>query len=112
MLEILAVRIRVFTLIRPVPGRIFMRIRRSHHLGFEEAKNRANHIAETLGRQYSLKSSWEGDYLMVRGNGVNGHLIVAEESIELEVKLGFALKLMEGPIRSAIESTIDEELAL
>ena len=89
-----------------------MRIRRRHHLGFEEAKNRANHIAETLGRQFSLTSSWEGDYLMVRGNGVNGHLLVAEESIELEVKLGFALKLMEGPIRAAIESTIDEELAV
>ena len=89
-----------------------MRIRRRHHLGHKEAKNRANHIAETLGRQFSLTSSWEGDYLMVRGNGVNGHLLVSEDSIELEVKLGFALKLMEGPIRSAIESTIDEELAV
>jgi len=47
----------------------------------------------------------------VRGAGVNGHLAVAEESIELVVKLGLALKLMEGPIRSAIESTIDEHLA-
>ena len=88
-----------------------MRIRRRHHLGREEARNRANHIAEHLGRQFSLTSSWEGDYLMVRGTGVSGHLVVEEESIELEVKLGFALKLMEGPIRSAIENTIDEELA-
>ncbi|MGB5512010.1 MAG: polyhydroxyalkanoic acid system family protein [Woeseiaceae bacterium] len=89
-----------------------MKIKRRHHLGHEEAKNRANHIAETLGRQFSLTSAWEGDHLMVRGSGVNGYLLVAEDSIELEVKLGFALKLMEGPIRSAIESTIDEELAI
>ena len=88
-----------------------MRIRRSHHLGLEEAKIRANHIAETLGRQFSLTSSWQGDHLMVRGHGVNGYLVVEEESLEIEVKLGFALKLMEGPIRSAIENTIDEELA-
>ncbi len=88
-----------------------MRIRRSHHLGLEEAKNRANHIAETLGRQFSLTSSWQGDHLMVRGTGVNGYLVVEEDSLEIEVKLGFALKLMEGPIRSAIENTIDEELA-
>jgi len=27
------------------------------------------------------------------------------------VRLGFALKLMEGPIRSAIEKMMDEELA-
>ncbi|NNF40123.1 MAG: poly(3-hydroxybutyrate) depolymerase, partial [Woeseiaceae bacterium] len=43
-------------------------------------------------------------------SGVNGHLAVAEESIELEIRLGFALKLMEGPIRSAIESAIDDHL--
>ena len=87
-----------------------MRIRRSHQLGMEEAKRRADHIAGHLGRQYSLTSSWQGDYLKVRGNGVNGHLLVADQSIEIEINLGFALKLMEGPIRSAIENTIDEHL--
>ena len=87
-----------------------MVIRRSHKLGIEEAKQRANEIAEDMGEQFSLTSSWVGDKLMVRGNGVNGHLAVAEESIELVVKLGFALKLMEGPIRRAIESTLDEHI--
>lgn len=89
-----------------------MRIRRRHHLGLEEAKKRANHIADTLGRQFSLTSAWEGDHLVVRGSGVNGYLLVEEDSLEIEVKLGFALKLMEGPIRSAIENTIDDELAV
>ena len=88
-----------------------MRIRRSHHLGLEEARNRANHIAETLGKQFSLTSSWQGDHLVVRGSGVNGYLLVEEDSLEIEVKLGFALKLMEAPLRAAIENTIDEELA-
>lgn len=87
-----------------------MIIRRSHQLGVEEARSRATEIAEHLDRQFALTSRWQGDRLLVSGNGVNGHLIVAEESIELEVRLGFALKLMEGPIRSAIESTIDEHL--
>ncbi len=87
-----------------------MNIRRSHQLGIEEARSRADEIAEHLGRQFSLTSRWQGDRLLVSGNGVNGQLIVAEESVELQVRLGFALKLMEGPIRSAIESTIDEHL--
>ncbi len=87
-----------------------MRIRRNHQLGIEEAKSRANEIASHLEQQFSLKSNWVGDRLMVRGNGVDGHLAVAEESIELVVRLGFSLKLMEGPIRRAIESTIDEHL--
>ncbi|MGI9248335.1 MAG: polyhydroxyalkanoic acid system family protein [Woeseiaceae bacterium] len=87
-----------------------MRIRRTHQLGIEEARSRADRIAGYLERQYSLTSTWREDRLVVTGNGVNGHLLVAEECIELEVTLGFALKLMEGPIRSAIESTMDDHL--
>lgn len=87
-----------------------MKIRRSHTLGIEEARSRADQIAGHLKRQYSLTSHWRGDYMIVSGNGVDGHLLVAEESIEMVVKLGFALKLMEGPIRSAIEETMDEHL--
>ncbi len=88
-----------------------MRIRRRHNLGIEEARVRADRIAADLGPQFSLRSNWQGDNLVVRGNGVNGQLRVAEDEIEIEVNLGFALKLMEGPIRSVIERTIDEELA-
>lgn len=88
-----------------------MKIRRSHKLGIAEARNRADRIAADLQQQFSLRSNWQGDALHVQGNGVSGQLLVDEESIELDVKLGFALKLMEGPIRSAIEATIDEELA-
>ena len=88
-----------------------MRIRRSHNLGLEEARNRADLIAADLQQQFSMRSKWHGDALHVQGNGVSGQLKVDEHNIELDVRLGFALKLMEGPIRSAIEKTIDEELA-
>ena len=88
-----------------------MRIRRRHNLGIEEARVRADRIAADLGPQFSLRSNWQGDHLVVTGNGVNGQLKVGEDEIEIEVKLGFALKLMEGPIRTVIEKTIDEELA-
>lgn len=88
-----------------------MRIRRNHNLGVEEARVRADRIAADLKQQFSLRSTWEGDAMHVRGNGVTGELHVDDEHFELNVKLGFALKLMEGPIRSVIEKTIDEELA-
>jgi len=88
-----------------------MKIRRSHNLGLEEARKRADLIAADLREQFSLRSQWQGDALHVQGNGVSGQLHVDDHAIELDVKLGFALKLMEGPIRSAIETMIDEELA-
>ena len=101
----------MFTLETGPERKYWMRIRRSHNLGLEEARKRADLIAADMQQQFSLKSKWQGDALQVRGNGVTGQLKVDEQNIELDVRLGFALKLMEGPIRSAIESTIDEELA-
>jgi putative polyhydroxyalkanoate system protein len=88
-----------------------MRIRRSHNLGLEEARKRADLIAVDLREEFSLRSRWQGDSMHVEGSGVSGQLHVEEHAIELIVKLGFALKLMEGPIRSAIERMIDKELA-
>ena len=88
-----------------------MKIRRRHNLGLEEARNRADKIAADLQQQFSMRSRWQGDVLQVQGNGVKGQLLVDAENMELDVKLGLALKLMEGPIRAAIEATIDEELA-
>lgn len=88
-----------------------MRIRRSHNLGLDEARKRADRIAADLQEEFSLRSRWQGDAMHVEGNGVSGELHVDDQAIELDVRLGFALKLMEGPIRSAIERMIDEELA-
>lgn len=88
-----------------------MRIRRNHNLGIEEARTRADRIADDLKEQFSVTKHWQGDSLIVKGKGVSGHLDVDDTHFELNVTLGFALKLMEGPIRSVIEKTIDEELA-
>ena len=82
-----------------------MRIRRSHNLGLEEARRR------DLKEQFSARSHWEGNEMHVEGSGVTGRLHVDDTHLDLEVKLSFALKLMEGPIRNVIEKTIDEELA-
>ena len=88
-----------------------MRIRRNHELGIEEARKRADRVAADLKDQFSARWEWHGNELHVEGSGVTGRLHVDETHFELEVKLSFALKLMEGPIRSVIEKTIDEELA-
>ncbi|MDH3620119.1 MAG: polyhydroxyalkanoic acid system family protein [Gammaproteobacteria bacterium] len=88
-----------------------MRIRRSHNLGTEEARKRADRIADDLKEQFSVTPRWQGDVLHVKGSGVTGRLHVDDTHFELKVSLSFALKLMEGPIRSVIEKTIDEELA-
>lgn len=88
-----------------------MRIRRNHQLSIDEAKIRADEIAEDLCKRFALQAHWKGDSLFLNGTGVKGELHLEEHVLEIVIKLGFALKLMEEPIRSFIEGSIDDHLS-
>ncbi len=85
-----------------------MKIRRSHELGLDAARERIDHVAATLGSQYSLTSSWQGDHVRVDGHGVHGRIVIAPEYVEAEIQLGFPLMIMRHQIRSRIEDLMDE----
>ncbi len=87
-----------------------MRISRSHTLGKAEARRRVDKLAGTLGSQLGVSGEWQGDALKVSGSGVNGHIAVTSDRIDVDVQLGFALMLMESSIRSAVENAMDEHL--
>lgn len=88
-----------------------MRIKREHSLGREEARRRVDEIAADVGGRFNLRSEWADDSLQVKGTGVNGAINVGDEDIEVDVKLGFSLMLLESSIRSAIEDAMDKHLA-
>ncbi len=88
-----------------------MKIKRDHSLGLNEARKRVEAIAESLGSKYGLSSNWEGNALKITGSGVNGQIDVADQSIDVDVKLGFALMMLEGTIRTSIEEAMDKHLA-
>lgn len=87
-----------------------MRIKRSHDLGREEVRQRVDRLAGDLKSQFGVESEWAGDQLKVSGSGIDGHLAVADDNVELDVRLGFALKLMESNIRAAVERAMDKHL--
>ena len=87
-----------------------MRIRRDHDLGLEEARSRIDRVTVELERQYSLTSTWDGDHVVVRGNGVNGRIVVEHHYVEVHMRLGLTLMFFETQIRSGIEGAMDEHL--
>lgn len=87
-----------------------MRIRRSHDFGIDEARRRIDEVAAELEDRFSLTTQWRGDNLEISGTGIKGQVTVTDRTVELYLKLGFALAIMEGPIRSAIEQNLDEHL--
>ena len=88
-----------------------MKISRAHNLGSDEARKRIQKVALELEQRFSLRSEWQGEKLKFRGSGVKGDVAIADDSIEFNVELGFALMMMEGPIRSAINSALDDHIA-
>ena len=96
--------------IRATNGRK-LKIKRQHSLGAEEARRRIDQVADELGGKLGLTSEWEGDHLRVHGKGVSGRILVSDDSVEVHVHVGFAMMMLREPIRSAIESSIDEYIA-
>jgi hypothetical protein len=47
----------------------------------------------------------------VHGKGISGRILVFEDSVEVHVHVGLAMMMLREPIRSAIESSIDEYIA-
>ncbi len=88
-----------------------MNVKREHCLGKDEARKRVDKIAGTLGSKYGLSSSWDGDDLKISGSGVTGCITVAEQAVDVDVKLGFALSMMQSTIRTSIEEAMDKHLS-
>lgn len=87
-----------------------MRIRREHGLGLAEARSRIDRVSEELERRFSLRSSWDGDHVVVRGSDVNGRIVIAHDYVEAHIRLGLTLLLFEPQIRSGIVAAMDEHL--
>jgi len=87
-----------------------MRLERNHDLGIDEAKQRVNRIRSGIEQQYGLSGSWSGDTLKFVGASVTGHIVVHEQRVLVEVRLGFAMRLLKGPIKSHISAAMDEHL--
>jgi putative polyhydroxyalkanoate system protein len=87
-----------------------MRMQPDHNLGKDEARKRVSSIADELCQKYGLNATWSGDELKIGGNGVNGCIAVAEQSVDVKVKLGFALSMMSSVIRTSIDDALDKYL--
>ena len=87
-----------------------MRLQREHGLGKDEARRRVSGIADELCDKYGLNATWNGDELKIDGSGIDCRIAVAEQSVDVKVKLGFALSMMSSVIRNSIEEALDKHL--
>lgn len=85
-------------------------MKRTHELGLKGARVAADKMAEKLGEKFDLTGDWKGNTLHFNRPGVNGTLAVTDHDMQLEVTLGFMLKMMKGPIEKAVYEQLDKVL--
>ena len=85
-------------------------VERAHSLGKEGARAKAEKLAHKLKEQYGLEPSWSGDTLNLKRSGVKGTVVVAEDSLRIDVELGLLMSAMSGTIKSEIEKALDKAL--
>ena len=88
-----------------------IKIRRAHTLPHTQARAAAEKMAKRLQKEFDLDYEWDGDVLVFERSGVNGELTVAPKHVEMEVKLGFLLKMMKPTIEKRINENLDHIFA-
>ncbi len=83
-------------------------IKRPHHTTPTEARKVADKVAAKLGKDYDLRSAWEGEVLSFTRSGVNGTLTVTAQELQINIKLGLLMAAFKGPIQGAIENNLEQ----
>ncbi len=86
-------------------------ITREHSMGKEEARLRAQKLADKLAQKLDAKCTWEGDDLKFKRSGADGCIEVREDQVRVTVKLGLMLTPMAGMVKGEIEKALDKYLS-
>ena len=85
-------------------------VERSHSLGREAAREKAQKLADKLAREHGVSYAWQGDTLIFKRSGVDGRIEVGDDLVAVEVKLGLLLSAMGGMLKGEIERALDKAL--
>lgn len=90
-------------------------ISRSHSLGLDAAKQRAEQLANDLKERMGIQWRWEGDTIRFSADGgpakgTTGSVAVATSQVRIEIDLPFLLKAMKGTIAAKVEDKLGKLL--
>jgi len=85
-------------------------IHRKHELGLQGAREQVEKIAENLKEKLNSEYTWEGNTLKFKRSGASGTIDVSDNSFDLEIKLGLALRPMKGMIEKTILDNLDQAM--
>jgi putative polyhydroxyalkanoate system protein len=85
-----------------------IKIRRTHSLALEDAREVADGVAARLKKDYGLDCTWKRNCLHFQRPGVAGELHVSDHDVRLEAKLGLLVSFLKPRIEQEIEAQFDK----
>jgi putative polyhydroxyalkanoate system protein len=90
-------------------------ISRSHHLENDEARRRAEALANNMKEKLGIRWRWEGDKIRFdapsgAAKGATGTVHVDPSVVRVEVDLPFLLRAVKGTVETKINQKLDDLL--
>ena len=90
-------------------------IKRSHSLGIDTAKEKAEILANGMKDKLGIVWKWDGNNIRFdapsgMANGANGTVSVSADVIRVEIDLPFLLRPMKGTVESKVKEKLDSVL--
>jgi putative polyhydroxyalkanoate system protein len=86
-----------------------IRIRRTHDLPPQAAREKVEHVAEVLARRFDADCEWTGDTLAVKHPQVKGTITLGKRDVVVEAKLGLMLAMFRNRIDEELVRVLDRE---
>jgi putative polyhydroxyalkanoate system protein len=87
-----------------------IKLSREHGHGKAAARERCERLVDKMKDNLGLKVEWDGDTCKFSGPA-KGTLVVGEKTVDIEVNLGFAAKIMKGKIEEKVNEGLNRALA-
>lgn len=85
-------------------------IHAEHHLGLATARQRIEHFAEQLKDRLGVSYNWSGNELHIDRTGASGTVLVEENAVTIDVKLGMMLTAFKGEIERQLNGFLLQNL--
>ena len=79
-----------------------------HTLSHEDALNAADELSIDLSEKFGINYGWEDEVIHFERPGVHGQILVQDNELRIQAKLGFMLMMLKGPIEQEIFRYLEE----
>lgn len=83
---------------------------RAHSLGLDDGRNAIERVAQQLESDIGVDYQWEGDTLRFDGQGADGQIEVADDTVEIFINLSAFLRPMQSQVKAEAEKYLDRYL--